>query len=1720
MKKRKNRALPFICVALAIGALALLLPVRSAQAGTQVYYVPNETKPTPVNFLNGSFQSPTVTYVRPYDGARYNSYTIAQMASWSTCPVDYAAYGTNPNAYLIELQVVDPTGMAGVPFTFATTQADEDQYAELNCLFPGRLYQVVSTTPGSRLYWQFAHRAIGNSSTKYDQMNFYLRPSGTPTTAPSGSQLIQTANNNGTQWYYYRGAYTVPAGQTSTEFDFAAVSSWTGNVQNGNFLDDVAFQTGAKLIAKKSITTLQSGNTTAWRNQVVTISVKITNWGETDASRCVFRDILSDGLDFVSGSVTIDGYQAGSRATFNSTTDELRVNFGDGATAGTSATNGGVTWGSRNTIGINLQAGEGMTHTISYQARVTGPVGMVVKNQASVTYNDRNYEGYNASGFTSYSSVTGRTVNSADETSYVNRFTVVGGSISGRVWVDLDSDGTIDASETRLSGITVTAYDHDDTFFANPLRSATTNASGVYTLTPMDARVYQLQMTLPGGYVVTRLVNDNDASANALSPQTYARTGNVSVSTTTPTVTNIDFGLTSNRTIAGRAWYDTNTDGTIDAAESRVSGLTVGIYANTDTTYSTPLTNLYGQSLTTTTNATGTYSFSLVPYGTYKVVITTPSGHIVTRLANDNDASPSGTRAVISNVALTTATSVSNMDFGFTPNRTISGRVWYDTDTDGTIDAAETMVSGLIVRVFANTDTTYSTPLSSIYGFTLVTTTSATGTYSISAIPNGTYKVVVTTPSGYVVTTLANDNNAVPSGTHAVVSDVALTTATSASNIDFGFAVDRTIAGRAWMDTDVDGTIDVGETLLSGLTVGVYANTDTTYTSPLTNLYGAALTTTTSASGTYGFSLVPYGTYKIVVTTPAGYVVTVHANDNDATPFGTRAIIGNVAVTTATSVNNMDFGFADNRTIAGRAWVDTDADGAIDASEAAFSGLTVGVYANTDTTYTTPITNIYGAALTTTTSATGTYSFAAVPIGTYKVVITTPSGYIVTTLANDNDAIAFGTRAVAGGIDLVNATTVSNVDFGFVPNRTLAGRIWYDADTDGTIDASETLAAGLMVSLYSNTDTAYTTPVNDLYGNPLTATTDSSGVYGFSYIPYGAYKAVVTTPAGHIVTVLANDNDAVPSGVRAVISGIDLTSATSSTNRDFGFAPNRIISGIAWTDLDWDGMLDSGETRMSGLTVGVYPAASTTYTTPVNDLRGTPLTATTDANGEYSFSQIPYGSYKVVTITPDNHIVTLKTGTTDNDAVAQSANAVIIGVDLTTATSANRQDFGFTIIRSITGRVWMDTSWDGMIDTAEKRLSGFMVGLYAAGDTAYTTPVSGIYGSPLIAATNTAGEYTLNGIPQGTYQIVMTTPTDLKVTLKTVSTDNDAEAFGTRAIIGDVTFAGATAAFENMDFGYGLIPTADKNARLNGSEINNGTPTAPVETAINDTITYTINVQWNDVYGLMDIGAVDISDTLPAGLKLVTDAGTYTPGMTWTTDASTNTTTVTWNDVVISSAQHQFQCQVTVKNVNVGAPETIYENSATVTAGTTTIPTNSTYHKVGTRTITLSKIVKGNLADPKEEFNFRITLNDVGGTLSYTGASTIAGVSAPPNGTISSGFDIISLKHGQSITIDHVPVGSSYVISEILIFSGYQLAITETSGGSFTPVGNAGAGGMISGDVHLQFENTLIGTVPTGILLHIFPYALMTVLAGGILTLSLSLARRKRQSRRGNSKRI
>ena len=91
--------------------------------------------------------------------------------------------------------------------------------------------------------------------------------------------------------------------------------------------------------------------------------------------------------------------------------------------------------------------------------------------------------------------------------------------------------------------------------------------------------------------------------------------------------------------------------------------------------------------------------------------------------------------------------------------------------------------------------------------------------------------------------------------------------------------------------------------------------------------------------------------------------------------------------------------------------------------------------------------------------------------------------------------------------------------------------------------------------------------------------------------------------------------------------------------------------------------------------------------------------------------------------------------------------------------------------------------------------------------------------------------------------------------------------------------------------------------------------------------------------------------------------------------------------------------------------------------------------------LTISKIVAGEQAsdtDRSQTFTFTITLKDEDGTplqgiYSYTGVATIDGVTPPENSTLTlneNGQATVSLAHGQSITIEDIPDGTTYEVME------------------------------------------------------------------------------------------
>jgi LPXTG-site transpeptidase (sortase) family protein len=227
--------------------------------------------------------------------------------------------------------------------------------------------------------------------------------------------------------------------------------------------------------------------------------------------------------------------------------------------------------------------------------------------------------------------------------------------------------------------------------------------------------------------------------------------------------------------ISGVVFNDSNLNGTQGAGESGIGSVRVDLYDSTGTTLIA----------STTTTVGGSYSFTNLASGSYRVVETDLAGYVSTTPNLMSATVNSGGSATVNfgDYRLTSGTLSS-----------ISGAVFNDANGNGVQDAGEPPISGVTIQLRNNAGTVITT-----------TTTNASGAYNFSNLTAGTYTVTEIDPAGYISTTLNNVALNLSAGTNAMVhfgdqvtgaaqiADPAVTKYSSPSSATVGSAVVYTI---------------------------------------------------------------------------------------------------------------------------------------------------------------------------------------------------------------------------------------------------------------------------------------------------------------------------------------------------------------------------------------------------------------------------------------------------------------------------------------------------------------------------------------------------------------------------------------------------------------------------------------------------------------------------------------------------------------------------------------------------------------------------------------------------------------------------------------------------------------------------------------------------------------------------------------------------------------
>jgi uncharacterized repeat protein (TIGR01451 family) len=402
-----------------------------------------------------------------------------------------------------------------------------------------------------------------------------------------------------------------------------------------------------------------------------------------------------------------------------------------------------------------------------------------------------------------------------------------------------------------------------------------------------------------------------------------------------------------------------------------------------------------------------------------------------------------------------------------------------------------------------------------------------------------------------------------------------------------------------------------------------------------------------------------------------------------------------------------------NALISGQVRDDLDGDGALGDPDSGLAGVLVRLW--------TSVGGVPGTVvMTTTTDASGYYTFTNVAPGNYLVQERDPSGYYSTadiTPPNDNlIPVTMPGGVNSTGNDFLDARYTSIGDF-----------VWYDADGDGVQDGGELGIGNVVIILYKDDgDNSFEPGGDDLpVGSRVTG---SDGGYLFVNLPAGVYFAAVSDPFGVLAGLVATSGP----DTYVPTTPIPLAPGGSFLDADFGYwkppLGSAIIGDFVWYDGDGDGVQDAGEPGIEGVQVCATPQGG-----------GAPLCATTNENGSYLILA-PAGSYVVA---PTNPPAGLLVTTAPSQAVTLVPNQQYLDAD-----------FGYTgDLGSIGDQIWDDLNEDGIYQPdSEPGFTGVTVNLIR--DSNNSGSIDG--GDPVIAtASGVGGQYLFDGLPAGTYFVLV-----------------------------------------------------------------------------------------------------------------------------------------------------------------------------------------------------------------------------------------------------------------------------------------------------------------------------------------------------------------------------
>lgn len=789
-------------------------------------------------------------------------------------------------------------------------------------------------------------------------------------------------------------------------------------------------------------------------------------------------------------------------------------------------------------------------------------------------------------------------VNCRIDVNYNLLFGAPSASIGNFVWYDANFNGLQDADEVGIADVVVTLVNATGTVIS----TTTTSDNGEYLFADLDAGQYGLVFTYDNANrTLTDYNIDADLGSKGQSINDVFVAGPINLILGADQ-SNWDIGFKDKfGSVSDKVWIDANKDGLQDADEIGLADVEVRII------------NLDGNLVASTkTDEQGYYNVE-VPAGEYYAEFL----HEVYKdfTIYDFAADPNNNSDVDPNLGATDIFTVvgdetrKDIDAGYLPRTSIIGDfVFLDLNANGIQDDDEIGLKNFMVEVFTENGTLVAS-----------TITDDAGKYELE-IEAGTYYLKFSKDHFDEIAPSLNadlEKNSDMTGQFGLGTTdlITLDAYDVRSDIDAGWLTVQTLIGDyVWLDYITNGIQDDTEYGQGNILVNLIKIGE--------GVIGTEITADgfNGDRGFYSFSVDQPGEYYLQFILPdASWSFTesdilddnLDSDVSAANGVGTTEIF---EIEIGVDKMDMDAGMIGVSSIIGDyVWRDDNNNGLQDASEGGINGMNVFLY---DEFF-----NYLDVTITTYNQESGHdgyYEFPEIEEGNYILVFDAEEEFATANVGSnsdiDSDVTSEYVNGSTGVVTIDANSQMFNIDAG-VRNpdvgttAQLGDMVWEDLNHNGIYESPEKGVPGVYIELVDKFDAVV-----------ASTETDANGNYGFSNIGVGEYAIFVEVPDDFELTIPDNsfddhtDSDVKENGKSNyfVIAG-----GTAIDNVDVGLVPSDgILGGTVWLDTEENGMMDAEEAHIAEVEVILYDAQGQYV-----DMQ------TTNAEGEYKFTNLLVGSY-------------------------------------------------------------------------------------------------------------------------------------------------------------------------------------------------------------------------------------------------------------------------------------------------------------------------------------------------------------------------------------------------------------------------------------------------------------------------------------------------------------